>query len=65
MQARSVLEIVQNDKNEACTTDTHPKMFTCEGIAKVRKTHDRHLNSSPFDAQFRISHLQRIPWAAA
>jgi hypothetical protein len=50
---------------EACTTDTHSWLLTSEGTATVRRNHHGHLDRSLIDAQMGVSHLQRIPWAAA
>jgi hypothetical protein len=46
-------------------TETHSKILTGEGIATFTKNHYRHWDRSPTDALLGVSHLQRIPWAAA
>jgi hypothetical protein len=40
-------------------------MLTGEGIATVRKNYHRYLDRSHIDAQISVSHLQKMPWAAA
>jgi hypothetical protein len=49
----------------SCTTAAHSRILTGEGIAYVRKYHHSYLNQSHNGAELSISHLQRIPWAAA
>jgi len=51
--------------HEACTTETYSRILTGEGIAAVRKSHHRHWDRIPIDAQANTTHLQIIPWVAA
>jgi hypothetical protein len=51
-------------KHEACKTDTQSRTLRSKGIATAIKK-PQAFQHSPTDELSGITHLQRIPWAAA
>jgi hypothetical protein len=50
---------------EACINKDHLRMLIDDSIATVIKSHNRHLDRSPIDAQVNVSHFQKFSLDAA